>query len=213
MPMHTTSEETPSRVGFGPEHPHPNLSPVIPPPDSSVSPQLSSDSLQADLFTFDHVPYNRPQTRMMWSCPPELSGKPLTEHKVADFDPLYMIGDYPSSTGPLLNASSRSKRKRVTPVGSSPVKKARPIDENQGDEAISDTFLDKTRSDLGHSVNIRVNNLVKEVTEVLSKSNVLDQLRDMISVEEAQCILDFLQDMYLEYHRYPSALFSKPLSG
>ncbi|PBK59949.1 hypothetical protein ARMSODRAFT_764838 [Armillaria solidipes] len=56
-------------------------------------------------------------------------------------------------------------------------------------------LLDKPRSDryLDHGVDVRINNLVKQVTEVLSKSNVSD-LRDL-SGEEAQCTLDFLQDL------------------
>ncbi|KAK0219078.1 hypothetical protein IW262DRAFT_1077855 [Armillaria fumosa] len=207
MPMHTTSEET-SHGGFGPKLSRPNLSHVIAPPDPSSVSTKPSNSPHADLFAVGDDPH----IRTMWSHPSELSGEPPTEHRLADFDPSCMINDYPSPSGPLLNASSGSKCKRATPVGWSPVKKAKPIDENQGDETISDTFLDKSRSGLGHSMNIRINNLVKQVTEMLSKSNISDQIRGL-SVEEAQCTLDFLQDMYLEYRRYPSALFSKPLSS
>ncbi len=44
------------------------------------------------------------------------------------------------------------------------------------------------------TLNIKINRLVKQVTEVLSKSNISDQLRDL-EAETAQCTLDFLQDV------------------
>ncbi len=43
-------------------------------------------------------------------------------------------------------------------------------------------------------INISINNILKQVTEVLSKSNIHDQLLGL-SVGEAQCTLDFLQDV------------------
>lgn len=187
MPMHTTGGET-SHGGSGPKITRPKLSHIIPPPDSSSVSTNPSHSPHADLFALGDDPH----MRTMWSHPSE-PPEPPTEHRLAEFDPSCMINGYPSPSGPLLNTSSGSKRKRAMP-GWSPVKKAKPVDENQGDETISDTFLDKSRSDPGHSMNIRINNLVKQVTEVLSKSNISDQIRDL-SVEEAQCTLDFLQDL------------------
>ncbi|KAK0447358.1 kinase-like domain-containing protein [Desarmillaria tabescens] len=67
-------------------------------------------------------------------------------------------------------------------------------DDDQGDEAILGVLLDRSKSDPGHGVNISINNVVRQVTEVLSKSNISDQLL-RLSVEEAQCTLDFLQDL------------------
>ncbi|SJL06567.1 uncharacterized protein ARMOST_09909 [Armillaria ostoyae] len=100
---------------------------------------------------------------------------------------------------PLLNVSSRSKRKQTTLSWSPrPTKKRKqrtiPADLNQGDEALLDVLLDRPSSEPGHGVNISINNVVKQVTEVLSKSNIHDQLLGL-SVEEAQCTLDFLQDL------------------
>ncbi len=55
-------------------------------------------------------------------------------------------------------------------------------------------LLDRPSSEPGHGVNISVNGILKQVTDVLSESNIHDQLLNL-SVEEAQCTLDFLQDV------------------
>ncbi|SJL06566.1 uncharacterized protein ARMOST_09908 [Armillaria ostoyae] len=98
-----------------------------------------------------------------------------------------------ASIQPPPDISLRSKRKWTT-LDRPPVTKwARPSDENQRDEALLDMLLDKPNSEPGHGVNISVNSIVKQVTDVLSESNIHDQLLDL-SVEEAQCTLDFLQN-------------------
>ncbi|PBK59944.1 hypothetical protein ARMSODRAFT_922583 [Armillaria solidipes] len=208
MPMHTTGEETwlspGSRMGFGPEpapYPHPPSVPPRPylPPEFSPVTSQPYHPPPANLgysFTIDDGPHNGPHIRTMLPLPSEFSDEPPTEYNHTNF----MINDYPSyfyapkPSESLLNATSSFKRKRAMPADWSPVKKAKPIDENQGDEAILNVLLNKPRSDGGHRLNIRINNLVKQVAEVLSKSNISDQLRNL-SVEEAQCTLDFLQDL------------------
>ncbi|SJL06646.1 uncharacterized protein ARMOST_09988 [Armillaria ostoyae] len=84
-----------------------------------------------------------------------------------------------------------------TPLPNAPKhKRAKLSDEDQGDwwQTILDALSERPRSDLGHGVNNSINNLVKQVSQLLSKPNISDQLRDL-SVEEAQCTLDFLQDL------------------
>ncbi|KAK0460094.1 kinase-like domain-containing protein [Desarmillaria tabescens] len=72
-------------------------------------------------------------------------------------------------------------------------KRAKPADD-QGDEAILDLLLHRQRSGPVHDVNISINNVVKQVTEVLSTPNISDQLLGL-PVEEVQCTLDFFQDL------------------
>ncbi|KAK0218755.1 kinase-like domain-containing protein [Armillaria fumosa] len=67
-------------------------------------------------------------------------------------------------------------------------------DEKLEREALLDVLLDRSSSEPGHGVNMSINNVVKQVTDTLSKSNIHDQLL-RLSVEEAQCTLDFLQDL------------------
>ncbi|KAK0211771.1 kinase-like domain-containing protein [Armillaria fumosa] len=70
----------------------------------------------------------------------------------------------------------------------------KPGDVVEGDEAILEALLNTPRSEPGHGMNTRINDVVEHVTEVLSKSNTPDQLHGL-SVKEAQCTLDFLQDL------------------
>ncbi|PBK59470.1 kinase-like protein [Armillaria solidipes] len=67
-------------------------------------------------------------------------------------------------------------------------------DENQGDEAILDMLLDRPSSEPEHGMNTSINNVVEQVIEALSKSNIHHELLGL-SIEEAQCTLDFLQDL------------------
>lgn len=99
-----------------------------------------------------------------------------------------------ASIQPSQDISSTLKHKRKI-LDSSPVmKRARPAGENQGDEAFLDVLLDRTSSEPRLGVNASANSIVKRVTDVLSDSNIRDQLLDL-SVEEAQCTLDFLQGL------------------
>ncbi|KAK0436428.1 kinase-like domain-containing protein [Armillaria borealis] len=101
------------------------------------------------------------------------------------------------SPPPTPKRSVRQLHHDYTPLPNAPKhKRAKLSDEDQGNEVtqgILDALSERPRSDLVHG-NSSIYNLVKQVSQVLSKSNISDQLRDL-SVEEAQCTLDFLQNL------------------
>ncbi len=118
--MHTTGEETRvERPSLTLERPslHPLDIPPLPYPPYHLSPVTYQAELD-DSYAID--------------------GEPPTMYNSVDLD--HLTNDHPSyfdapkPSESLLNALSSLKRKRATPVSRSPVKKAKPIDENQGDE-------------------------------------------------------------------------------